>query len=267
MEPIEKRYGSRAISPTEWTLPGLKFRWILDHAPRNGSVLEIGSGDGKLLRSIKRLNRGLQLFGTDVVEPTTVPEGYEFTLSLGDFLPFEAERFDVVLVFDVLEHVADPAAFLREVRRVVKPCGSLLAFVPIEGEFLSFYTLFRSIFGNDTYVITKDHHQAFTHASLDILLRVSFSIEKKGYAYHFLGQLMDASFCVALKFRKLQDMFYNENELYRESNEKKSIPSRIFKAALAAANLCACVESTILKNRSFTSAGALIVARPSSSQP
>lgn len=45
-------------------------------------------------------------------------------------LPFEAERFDVVLSFQVIEHVPDADAYLREVRRVLKRDGVFVIATP-----------------------------------------------------------------------------------------------------------------------------------------
>jgi SAM-dependent methyltransferase len=45
-------------------------------------------------------------------------------------LPFEDGRFDLVLMTDVLEHIADDGAALRELRRVAAPSASLVLTVP-----------------------------------------------------------------------------------------------------------------------------------------
>lgn len=48
------------------------------------------------------------------------------TVSREGMLPVEAETFDAVLSTQVLEHVSDPAAYLAECRRVLRPGGALI---------------------------------------------------------------------------------------------------------------------------------------------
>lgn len=45
-------------------------------------------------------------------------------------LPFEDASFDVVLSFQVIEHVVDEAGYLREARRVLRPGGVLILITP-----------------------------------------------------------------------------------------------------------------------------------------
>ncbi len=52
-------------------------------------------------------------------------DGLSFEEASGDDLPFEAASFDVVVGHTVLTHVADPAAVLAEMFRVLKPGGTL----------------------------------------------------------------------------------------------------------------------------------------------
>lgn len=51
-------------------------------------------------------------------------------VDLNQPLPFEAARFDTVLLADVLEHIAEPARLLHEIARVLAPDGRLIVLVP-----------------------------------------------------------------------------------------------------------------------------------------
>jgi ubiquinone/menaquinone biosynthesis C-methylase UbiE len=53
-----------------------------------------------------------------------------FAAGVGELLPFAGESFDVVLCYDVLEHVQNPETTLAEVYRVLKPGGLFLAVFP-----------------------------------------------------------------------------------------------------------------------------------------
>lgn len=59
------------------------------------------------------------------------PDGRpEFVLTSGFNLPFPDDSFDLVTSFQVLEHVPDPVAFLRELERVARPRGTVILATP-----------------------------------------------------------------------------------------------------------------------------------------
>jgi SAM-dependent methyltransferase len=96
-------------------------------------ALEIGTGTGALLRTL--VERGCRMQGVEMNE-ALIAEGQRWYGALpiqkvsGITLPFPDASFDVVLSFDVFEHIPDSDAHLREVRRVLRPGGSYLMQTP-----------------------------------------------------------------------------------------------------------------------------------------
>jgi len=96
-------------------------------------VLEIGSGTGTLLSRLR--GRGVDITGVDV-NADLVAEARRWHGELpiqqvqGTSLPFPSRSFDVVMSFDVFEHISDSDAHLREVRRVLRPGGTYLIQTP-----------------------------------------------------------------------------------------------------------------------------------------
>jgi 2-polyprenyl-3-methyl-5-hydroxy-6-metoxy-1,4-benzoquinol methylase len=94
------------------------LEWLQAQDVRGLRVLDVGCGD----RPYERLLQGAtEIVGFDV--PGNPHADLHGSI---DAIPVEDASFDLVLCLQVLEHVADPAAAVRELRRVVKPGGRVL---------------------------------------------------------------------------------------------------------------------------------------------
>ena len=235
------------------------MRFLLAHISSPGRVLEIGSGNGKVLRTLARYRSSLELHGCDIRKPYSTPDSYTFHLMSSD-IPVPAGSFDTVLIFDVLEHVPDPAFLVDEAARVLRPGGRLLACVPVEGEKFSFYELFRRLCGRDTYAITKEHIQAFTHAELRSLLARRFQMREAKYAYHTFGQLMDAAFFAFARLPLVRRFWWEKNAFYNPEQGHSSGATGLANRMLKAANAVAWAESSALERCRFSSAAVLVDA-------
>jgi SAM-dependent methyltransferase len=95
-------------------------------------ILDIGCGNGSILRALRK--RGYkQLHGLEISAYAIRrlrEEGFEMHHGRIPQLPMGPAMFDVVIASQVLEHVIRRRRFLEEIRRVLKPGGRLLIFVP-----------------------------------------------------------------------------------------------------------------------------------------
>lgn len=94
-------------------------------------ILEIGSGKGILVKYL--LDQGFDIQGTEYSQEYIDIAKKEFSKNLplikmsGEDLKFKDNSFDLVLSFDVLEHIANTDKHLSEVKRVLRD-GGIYAF-------------------------------------------------------------------------------------------------------------------------------------------
>lgn len=107
---------------------GTLYRFIAAAARSwSGCMLGVGCG-ARPYRAV--LPAGLQQVGLDLDQERNRLRGLADAYYDGTRFPFEDASFDCVLCSQVLEHVPEPDAFLREIARVLRPGGQLVLTVP-----------------------------------------------------------------------------------------------------------------------------------------
>ncbi len=114
--------------------------------PADPVILDLGSGIGNFVVACRKI--GLRVFG---VEPDRIGKGTSvtslriaskrldpapFAAAVGEHLPFADATFDLVVMDQVIEHVADQRKVLAEAWRVLKPGGAMYVACP---NYLRFY--------------------------------------------------------------------------------------------------------------------------------
>lgn len=109
--------------------------WALQrYAPGFGSLLEVGCGTGYVLQGIAAAFPQARLVASEAETEglrfaAQRVAGVEFLQMDARQMPYDRE-FDVVGAFDVIEHIGEDESVLVQMRRALRPGGSLLLTVP-----------------------------------------------------------------------------------------------------------------------------------------
>jgi len=149
--------------------------------PRAGSasILDVGCGEGLFFR---RLSQFGEVEGIEVEAALPADSPWRDRIRV---CPFDEtfqprKRYSLILMLDVLEHLNDPAAALRNARRLLAPGGFFVATVPA----------FQAAWTN--HDVLNQHVRRYTKRTLAPLLeRSGLKILRQRYFFHaaFLAKL------------------------------------------------------------------------------
>jgi SAM-dependent methyltransferase len=140
------------------------------------TILDVGCGTGTMLSYLAAYGNAQ---GIDVDEEAI---GYchergllDVRLGAAEKLPFADDSFDLVTALDVVEHLDDDVAALREIGRVLRPAGYLLMTVPA----------YRFLWGDQDEV--NLHKRRYVAAQVrDRLKAAGFEVRRVSYMNAFM---------------------------------------------------------------------------------
>ncbi|KAI0325956.1 methyltransferase-UbiE family [Cubamyces sp. BRFM 1775] len=122
-----------------WRTARNSAAYLLPHLQPHMTLLDIGCGPGTITVDLATHLPSGHVTGIDIPSAHAALEharahaaargvaNVAFTTGSGLALPFADGAFDVVHAHQVLQHVSDPAQMLREMQRVAKPGGGIVA--------------------------------------------------------------------------------------------------------------------------------------------
>lgn len=107
-----------------------KYQHVISHSTNQGKILDIGAGTGEFLDYCKK--KGWDTFG---VEPSDNARNYAtraYQLKMVEKTddPGLVDKFDVITLWHVLEHVPDLHEQIAQIKNLLKPDGTLILALP-----------------------------------------------------------------------------------------------------------------------------------------
>ena len=179
---------------------------IIDSLPPGYRMLEIGCGTGNVLRMLEKICIHGKVVGMDLFA-----EGLQFARTRVacslvqcdlNFPPFQQD-FSIIGMFDVLEHMEQDVAVLKNLGQMLSKNGVIVLTVPA----------FQSLF---SYFDEASHH--FRRYELDNLYS---ALSKAGYEVEYISYYMALTFPVVWLVRKLSPLVNRRKQVasQRENDE------------------------------------------------
>ena len=133
-----------------------KVKLVRNCLPGVQSILDFGAGSGVFVRSC--LDAGYDAVGVETSREAAIMAKETYDVTLLDRLP--EGMFDLITMWDVIEHLRDPVQMLSELALRLAPGGSLLL------ETSNYESWNRIAYGDLWNMYLYDHHFYFTPSSL-----------------------------------------------------------------------------------------------------
>lgn len=134
-------------------------------------ILDVGCGTGANLEMLADFGNSEGVDVSDDALEFCRKKGLKVHKGLAESLPFEDESFEIVTALDVVEHLDDDVAGLKEMHRILKTGGKTLIFVPA----------FMWLWGVQDDI--SNHRIRYTKKQIvERLEKAGFTIERATYA-------------------------------------------------------------------------------------
>ncbi len=150
----------------------IKYLEIIEKIiPNRGKLLDVGAATGFFINIAKKRDwnaTGIEL--SDFAASSARAKGFDVktgTLSSGDFLP---ESYDVITIFDVIEHFPNPLVEIKTASKILKKGGIIVINTPDTGSIIA------KIFGKKWHLIVPPEHLYYFNS-----INLTTLLEKNGF--------------------------------------------------------------------------------------
>ena len=147
-----------------------KIKSFLPELKGNESIVDIGCGHGGVCHEL--IKQGFDVSGMEINQDaikSLKEKGFKI-LQSDITKPFDiVDRFNIVCILDVLEHLFDPYLLLKEAKKITKKDGYIIVMIPLYFDIVDrFKILFTgSVISMDNLCYGKDHYSKFRSYNYD----------------------------------------------------------------------------------------------------
>ena len=183
-----------------------KLNWIHPYFPKQGKLLDIGAGTGEFLLQAKK--QGWKVRGIEPDENARILAKKKGIKLVPDSANFKAEKFDVITMWHVFEHVYDLKNQIIELEQLLKKDGLLIIAVPNYKSYdASYYKEFWAAFDVPRHLWHFSHRSfkqllagtSFNEVNFQPLLFDSFYVSLLSEKYKTGNSNFVKSFIIGLK--------------------------------------------------------------------
>lgn len=221
-------------------------RQLTEGLPEGYRVLEVGCGTGSVLRALEKVCPGGKVYGMDLFREGLSYARQRVTCPLiqGDvhWPPFSA-RFELIGMFDVLEHLDDDLDVLRDLYQMLAPGGALVLTVPAYKSLWSYFD------------------EASRHARRYEKDELREKLEQTGYRVEYISPYMMSIFPLTWLTRRLAMIHprYNSDD-NRKNHELASKELRILPVINEVLTWMLSREARVVVRRRQLPAGTSLIA-------
>jgi SAM-dependent methyltransferase len=175
--------------PTKWVRrleKGYRYHLLRDEVSkvvrftgrRSGRVLDVGCGTGDRLDVFR--SKGFETYGVETSDSANYArEHLSLNVAKGDLfsVSFPDRFFDIVTLYNVLEHTHDPTRVCDEIHRILKDDGFLVAQVPNKNSLQ--YKIFKEKWA--AFDVPRDLYYFGTEILRSLLGKAGFTVTKMDY--------------------------------------------------------------------------------------
>lgn len=142
---------------------------------KNSKILDLGCGTGAVIKFFK--GKGYDICGVDAnIDALNYCLEKKLNVKKGtaENISFENNRFDVVFALDLLEHLDHPEIAVKEINRILKKDGILIATVPAHQSLWSYHD------------VHLHHKKRYGKKDFKELLQKDFKVENISWIHSFI---------------------------------------------------------------------------------